>query len=192
MYRWGFGAYSPPPANIAPILQTASASSGVPVNILDALAFQESSYNPNAVSSAGAQGLLQLMPATGKSLGVTNPLDPQQNANAGAQYLQSLYQQYGNWNDALVAYNEGPGNFASQGAFPSSSAYAASILSNAGVSDPSQTITPDSGIDPTASGVDPSSDSTGISTGLDLSSISPVWWAAGGLGFLGLLMAVNR
>lgn len=73
------------------------------------------------------------MPATGASLGVANPLDAQQNANAGASYLASLYAQYGNWNDALVAYNEGPGNFAKSGPFASSQQYADTILANAGI-----------------------------------------------------------
>jgi hypothetical protein len=137
MYRFGrgFGSYGPPPSNIQTVLQNASASSGVPENILQALAYQESSYNPAAVSSAGAQGLLQIMPATGKSLGLSDPFDAQANANAGAGYLASLYAQYGDWSKALIAYNEGPGNLANQGVFPSSQSYADSILSNAGISD---------------------------------------------------------
>lgn len=137
MYTWGFGAYSAPPSGIQTVLQNASANSGVPYPILQSLAYQESSYNPSAVSSEGAQGLLQVMPATGTSLGLTNPFDAQQNANAGASYLASLYKQYGNWNDALVAYNQGPGALASQGPFQSSQNYASTILSNAGVSQPS-------------------------------------------------------
>lgn len=131
----GMGALATPPANVQTALQSASTTYGVPLSLLQALAFQESSYNPAAVSSAGAQGLLQLMPATGASLGVTNAFDLQQNANAGASYLKSLYSQYGNWSDALVAYNEGPGNFAKSGAFASSQQYADTILSNAGLND---------------------------------------------------------
>ena len=193
MYRFrpGFGAFSSPPANISTILANASASSGVPQNILNAVAYQESSYNPNAVSSAGAQGLLQLMPATGKSLGVSNPFDAQQNADAGAKYLSQLYAQYGDWSDALVAYNEGPGAFAAHGAYPSSASYASTILANAGI-DPSQTITPPSGIDSTGSGGDGSGDSSTSAATFDLSSISPVWWLAGGLGLLGFAWVMNR
>lgn len=129
----GLGAFSPAPANIQTVLQNASASSGVPYSILQALAYQESSYDPSATSGKGAQGLLQLMPATAASLGVTNAYDAQQNANAGASYLASLYRQFGNWNDALVAYNEGPGAFQASGAYASSAAYASTILGNAGV-----------------------------------------------------------
>jgi hypothetical protein len=74
------------------------------------------------------------MPATGASLGVTNPFDPQQNADAGAQYLSQMYAKYGDWNTALIAYNEGPGNLAAKGVFPSSQSYADSILANADLS----------------------------------------------------------
>lgn len=133
----GLGAFAPAPGNIQSVLQNASASSGVPYSILQALAYQESSYRPDAVSPAGAQGLLQLMPATGASLGVSDPFNPQQNATAGANYLMSLYRQYGNWSDALIAYNEGPGALAAKGAYPASQQYAAQILANAGVPDSS-------------------------------------------------------
>lgn len=149
MYRFrrGFGSYAPPPSNIASVLQNASASSGVPYSILQALAYQESSYNPTAVPPGCSgqncgQGLLQVTPATGASLGLTNPFDAQANANAGAAYLMQMYQKFGNWNDALVAYNEGPGAFAQSGAYPSSAAYAQAILQNAGVLDSSSTTGP--------------------------------------------------
>jgi len=172
----GMGALATPPANIQTALQNASTSSGVPYPILQAVAQQESSYNPSAVSPAGAVGLMQIMPANFQSFGVTNPTDPVQSANAGAAYLAQLYQQYGNWADALVAYNEGPGNFAKSGAFPSSQSYADAILANAGVSD----------------AVDSSgSPSTDLSSLLDLSiidtsglSVSP--WLIGGLVLAGL------
>jgi len=118
-------------------LANASAAYGVPLNILQAVAQQESSMCPRAVSSAGAQGLMQLMPATAASLGVTNPFDPQQSANGGAQYLAQLFQQYGDWNTALIAYNQGPGALAQNGPYSSSQQYASTILANAGVSSPS-------------------------------------------------------
>jgi hypothetical protein len=121
------------------------------------------------------------MPATGSSLGLQNPFDAQENANAGASYLASLFSQYGNWNDALVAYNEGPGNFAKSGAFSSSQAYADAILSNAGVS-PSQTITPSSADDSTASqGVDI------FSTFTSPSGFDPLVLGGLALGLLGLI-----
>lgn len=60
-------------------------------------------------SSAGALGIMQLMPATAAQLGV-DPNDPDQNYQGGVSYLKQLFQKYGNWFDALAAYNWGPGN----------------------------------------------------------------------------------
>lgn len=142
----GLGAYSPPPSDINSVLQNASQSSGVPLNILQSVAYSESRYNPNAVSPAGAQGLLQLMPATGKSLGVSDPFNPQQNADAGAKYLAQLYGQYGDWNTALIAYNQGPGALANNGPYSSSQQYAATILQNAGVPDSAPVMPIDPGM----------------------------------------------
>lgn len=108
-----------------------------PPSLVSSLVQTESSGNPNAVSPAGAIGLFQLMPATAASLGV-NPSDPTQNIQGGLTYLQQLYNQYGNWTDALEAYNEGPGNLASQfaaGVTPTSAGYASGILAGAGISD---------------------------------------------------------
>jgi Transglycosylase SLT domain len=154
-----------PPAPVLTALQNASAQYGVPLPLLESVAFAESSYNPSVTSSAGAQGLMQIMPANDSTLGITNPFDVQQSANAGAQYLSQLYAQYGNWNTALIAYNEGPGNLASQGPFASSQTYASGILANAGLS-PSSTTAQTSADSTTASG-----DATaGI---LDLSSVIP-------------------
>lgn len=137
MYSIRRGLGSAPSPAVSAALQNASSQTGVPLSLLQALAQQESSNNPSAVSSAGAQGLLQLMPATAASVGVTNPFDPNQNALGGAQYLDSLYKQYGDWNTALIAYNEGPGNLANKGIFPSSQSYADTILANAGLTEPS-------------------------------------------------------
>lgn len=70
----------------------------------------ESTYNPNAVSPAGAQGLLQLMPPTGAGVGVTDPFDPSQNVAGGAKYFsQMLNLANGDYPTSVTYYNCGPG-----------------------------------------------------------------------------------
>jgi soluble lytic murein transglycosylase-like protein len=65
--------------------------------------------NPNAVSKAGAQGLMQLMPPTARDLGVNDSFDPGQNINGGARYLAAQYKRFHSYRLALAAYNAGPG-----------------------------------------------------------------------------------
>jgi len=171
------GLGSTPSTSVQAALSAASSKYGVPVSLLNAVAQAESGYNPNAVSPAGAQGLLQLMPATGASLGVTNPFDPTQNANAGAQYLSQLYSQYGDWNTALIAYNEGPGNLASKGIFPSSQSYADSILANAGLDSTDSTGFP---VD-TSAVIDSFASSDGSGAGLSTGALVALGLAALGI-----------
>ncbi|HEX4691521.1 MAG TPA: lytic transglycosylase domain-containing protein [Solirubrobacteraceae bacterium] len=83
---------------------------GLDPALLAGLIRQESGFNPNAGSSAGAQGLAQLMPATARGLGVTDPLDPAQSIEGGAKYLAAQMQRFGgDVPRALAAYNAGPG-----------------------------------------------------------------------------------
>ena len=101
------------------IFQKAAKQYDVPVSLLKAIGKAESNFNPEAVSSAGAQGVMQLMPATAQSLGVTNPFDAEQNIMGGAKYIKQMLDRYdGDVKLALAAYNAGSGNVAKYGGIP--------------------------------------------------------------------------
>jgi soluble lytic murein transglycosylase-like protein len=92
------------------LIQASAAKYGLDANVLKGLIKQESGFNPNAGSPAGAQGLTQLMPATAASLGVTNVHDPAQAIDGGAHYLKMQLDRFGgDYTKALAAYNAGPG-----------------------------------------------------------------------------------
>lgn len=101
------------------IIQKAASQYGVPEKLIESVIKHESSFNPNAVSSAGATGLMQLMPATAKFLGVSNAFDPEQNVMGGTKYLSQLMEKYnGDLSLTLAAYNAGPGNVSKYGGIP--------------------------------------------------------------------------
>lgn len=97
----------------ADIFQEAGSKYGVDPALLMAMAKQESGFNPQAVSPASAQGVLQLMPGTAREMGVTNPFDPYDNIMGGAKYMRWImdYTKSDNPNDWLHSYNAGPGNW---------------------------------------------------------------------------------
>jgi soluble lytic murein transglycosylase-like protein len=100
-------------------IDAAAARHGIDAALLRGLIRQESNFDPNARSSAGAMGLCQLMPATAAGLGVTNPSDPVQNIEGGAKYLRQQLDRFGgDVAKALAAYNAGPGAVAKYGGVP--------------------------------------------------------------------------
>jgi hypothetical protein len=101
----------------ANLFQQAGARYGISPSLLAAVASQESGFNASAVSSAGAQGLMQFMPATAQGLGI-NPLDPSSAINGAAKYLSGLTSQFGSTSLALAAYNAGPGAVSRYGGVP--------------------------------------------------------------------------
>ena len=111
----GFG---PASGRYAPLINAAANQYGISPALVDAVMWQESRYNPKAVSSAGAIGLMQLMPGTARYLGV-NPHDPWQNVFGGAAYLRQQLDRFGNNVPlALAAYNAGPGAVTKYGGIP--------------------------------------------------------------------------
>jgi soluble lytic murein transglycosylase len=97
------------PKSIDEIIVEIATKFGIEESLVKAIILAESNFNPNAVSSKGAQGLMQLMPRTAKDLNVTKPFDPRENIIGGVKYIKGLLASYGDLKLALAAYNAGPG-----------------------------------------------------------------------------------
>jgi soluble lytic murein transglycosylase-like protein len=101
------------------VIKEASRRYGLSVALIRAIIRTESAFDPLAVSRAGAQGLMQRMPALSREMGVKDPFDPRQNIMAGSRYFSSLLAAHnGNLALALASYNAGPGNVARYGGIP--------------------------------------------------------------------------
>ncbi|KRF37458.1 transglycosylase SLT domain-containing protein [Nocardioides sp. Soil805] len=114
------------------LFERAGAAHGIDPALLAAVARQESGFDPAAVSPAGAQGLMQLMPGTASGLGVTDPFDPAQAVDGAARLLDDLIGRFGQVDLALAAYNAGPGavlRYDGVPPYPETRAYVQSVMS---------------------------------------------------------------
>jgi len=125
-----------PAGQLDPLIQEAAQETGVEAQLVRAVIDQESAGRPCALSAKGAEGLMQLMPATAEEYDVDDPFDPQQNVQAGARLLKSLLDRYNNDPAmALGAYNAGSGRVDREGgvpAIPETTDYVAAILDKLG------------------------------------------------------------
>jgi len=107
------------PDEFEPIIRSLASEYGVDKSLVKAVIHAESGYNPNAVSSKGAQGLMQLMPKTAQGLKVNNSLDPKDNIRGGVRYLRFLLDTFkGDVTLALAAYNAGLSRVSQYGGVP--------------------------------------------------------------------------
>jgi soluble lytic murein transglycosylase-like protein len=114
-----YTATKPGTRSFSEIIHEASLKYGVDEKVISAVIQQESSFNPQAVSSSGAMGLMQLMPETAKNLGVTDPYNAEQNIMAGTKYLKQQMDEFGgNLSLGLAAYNAGSGAVRKYGGIP--------------------------------------------------------------------------
>src|SRR6185312_8033426 len=137
-----------------PLVAQAAQQNGVPFPLAMSVLNAESGGNPQAVSPAGAQGLMQLMPGTSAEMGVKNPLDPAQNIAGGVSYLGKMLHQFVSPHAALAAYNWGPGNVAKQGAAAapaSTQAYVSKVMAAATPGAQTNETAPQQNISATAS-----------------------------------------
>lgn len=114
-----FSSYLQTPTSLEDIFEEAAQTYHVPKSLIKAIAKTESDFNPNATSKAGAQGIMQLMPATARELGVEDSYDPYQNIMGGTKYISQMLEKYdGDVTLALAAYNAGSNNVAKYGGVP--------------------------------------------------------------------------
>lgn len=99
-------------------INQAAQKTGIAASLIAAIIMTESGFNPQAQSSAGARGLMQLMPETMMDLGVDDPFDSTANINAGAMYLKKQIKRFKTLDLALAAYNAGPANVTKYGGIP--------------------------------------------------------------------------
>jgi hypothetical protein len=119
------------PARFAPAINRAAQRWSVSAALLSAQLYAESNFNPFAVSSAGAQGIAQFMPGTGRSYGLTDPFDATASIDAQAHLMRDLLRQFASVPLALAAYNAGPGAVSRCGCippYPETRGYVARIL----------------------------------------------------------------
>src|SRR5246127_5002027 len=90
------------------LIESAARTQSLPVAFLTRLIWQESSFRPNSISSAGAQGIAQFMPRTADERGLANPFDPEEAIPKAAELLVDLKRRFGNLGLAAAAYNAGP------------------------------------------------------------------------------------
>ena len=124
------------PGGLRGTIEQAAASNGIPASLLAALLYHESRFEPNAVSSAGAEGIAQFMPATAAGMGV-DPTNPTQSIEGAAQLLGSYTRQFGSYADALAAYDAGSSAVERYGGIPpyaETQAYVPAVLALAGLS----------------------------------------------------------
>jgi soluble lytic murein transglycosylase-like protein len=109
-------------------IRDASLRFAVPKRLIESVIQQESAYDPDAVSYKGAMGLMQLMPATARELGVRCPFDPRENVLGGTRYLRALRDRLGGWPRAVAAYHAGPARIERGGMPGSTRRYLARVL----------------------------------------------------------------
>jgi len=110
---------APAGSDLVRLVEQAAERHGLDPGLVLAVVSVESGFRPEAVSAKGAQGLMQLMPRTAASLGVSDALDPEQNVDAGVRHLEALVRLYdGDLTRALAAYNAGQGAVARHGGVP--------------------------------------------------------------------------